>query len=186
MKLSRCPVCHTNLHLDALIQDQAGRELLSDVSSMPDFVSRPMLAYLSLFRPAKSDLSNSRALRLMREVTDMFKVDHLLASALSESVGKLREKRQQTNDVKPLANHNYLKSVYKTLAAKNNIAYSEDQTTKGESAPAPKPDNSQWYVEQAQRMLKVGKDPLAADSTIADKLREMNWEPPHESTQKDR
>ncbi len=113
MKLSRCPVCHSNLYLDALIQDQAGRELLSDVSAMPDFVARPMLSYLSLFRPAKSDLSNSRALRLMREVTELFKVDHLLASALVESVGKLREKRQQTGDVKPLANHNYLKSVYK-------------------------------------------------------------------------
>ncbi|EHA6976909.1 hypothetical protein JMC50_005104, partial [Vibrio parahaemolyticus] len=63
MKLTRCPVCHTNLHLDALIQDQSGKELLGEVASLPDFVARPMLAYLSLFRPAKSDLSLSRTLR---------------------------------------------------------------------------------------------------------------------------
>ncbi|MBO0216912.1 hypothetical protein J0676_25935, partial [Vibrio sp. Vb2880] len=92
-----------------------GKELLGEVASLPDFVARPMLAYLSLFRPAKSDLSLSRTLRLLREVTEEYKADHVLASALVECVGKLREKRAQYNDTKPLANHNYLKQVYKTI-----------------------------------------------------------------------
>ncbi|MDG2881475.1 hypothetical protein P7M59_26635, partial [Vibrio parahaemolyticus] len=61
MKLSRCPVCHANLHLEALVQDDAGRELLGEVAKLPDFVAKPMLSYLGLFRPAKQDLSNARA-----------------------------------------------------------------------------------------------------------------------------
>lgn len=61
MKLCRCPICHSNITLDALIADDAGRELLSLVAQLPDFVARPMMGYISLFRPAKSDLSNSRA-----------------------------------------------------------------------------------------------------------------------------
>ncbi|MEZ8102122.1 hypothetical protein [Vibrio bivalvicida] len=181
MKLTRCPVCHTNLHLDALIQDQAGKELLADVSNMPDFVARPLLSYLSLFRPAKSDLSLSRTLRLMREVTDEYRTDHLLASALIECVQKLREKRTQFNDTKPLANHNYLKQVYKTLAVRNNLTldpHKHKHKHKGEVAQeTTKPDNSAWYIEQAERMVQVGQDPLAEGSTIAAKLRELNWRP---------
>ncbi|MGD8172163.1 hypothetical protein ACQEXU_10920 [Vibrio sp. TRT 21S02] len=177
MKLTRCPVCHTNLHLDALIQDQAGKELLADVSNMPDFVARPLLSYLSLFRPAKSDLSNSRALRLMREVTDEYRVDHLLATALIECVQKLREKRTQFNDTKPMANHNYLKQVYKTLAVRNNVQISEHKHKDDPAEVTTKPDNSAWYIEQAERMLNIGQDPLGEKSSIANKLREMNWSP---------
>ncbi len=177
MKLTRCPVCHTNLHLDALIQDQSGKELLSEVAALPDFVARPMLAYLSLFRPAKSDLSLSRTLRLLREVTEEYKADHVLASALVECVGKLREKRVQFNDSKPLANHNYLKQVYKTIAVRNNVAIPESKKVYEGTMPLEKPDHSAWYFEQAKRMQAAGQDPLGEKSAIANKLRELNWSP---------
>ncbi|EJE4209384.1 hypothetical protein PTB57_001502 [Vibrio parahaemolyticus] len=177
MKLTRCPVCHANLHLDALIQDQSGKELLGEVASLPDFVARPMLAYLSLFRPAKSDLSLSRTLRLLREVTEEYKADHVLASALVECVGKLREKRAQYNDTKPLANHNYLKQVYKTIAVRNNVAIPESKKVYEGTRPLEKPDNSAWYFEQAKRMQSLGQDPLGEKSTIADKLKELGWNP---------
>ena len=177
MKLTRCPVCHSNLHLDALIQDQAGKELLADIANMPDFVARPMLAYLSLFRPAKSDLSLSRTLRLLREVTDEYKADHVLASALVECVGKLREKRAQYNDTKPLANHNYLKQVYKTIAVRNNVVVPEYNKKWEGKAQETKPDNRAWYIEQAIRMVSVGQDPLGEKSPIAERLRELDWKP---------
>ncbi|MCG6405249.1 hypothetical protein K6U20_11510 [Vibrio fluvialis] len=85
MKLTRCPICHGNIHLDALIADDAGRELLAKVANLPDFIARPMLSYISLFRPVKSDLSNSRALRMIEEVTSEYKADHLLASRRTRS-----------------------------------------------------------------------------------------------------
>ncbi|ELJ8641933.1 hypothetical protein RUK84_002901 [Vibrio cholerae] len=176
MKLARCPVCHGNIHLDALIADDAGRELLAKVANLPDFIARPMLSYISLFRPVKSDLSNSRALRLIEEVTSEYKADHLLASALIECVTKLREKRQLHGEQKPLANHNYLKSVYKTLAVKNNVTV-QVASEKGVKQETAKPDDSAWYFQQAKRMQAAGQDPLGEKSTIAAKLRELNWTP---------
>ncbi|EOB9552171.1 hypothetical protein ACIX9V_000031 [Vibrio vulnificus] len=174
MKLCRCPICHSTLNLDALIADEAGRELLAVVAKMPDFIARPMMSYITLFRPLKSDLSNSRALRLIEEVLAEYKPDHLLASALIECTTKLREKRQQLGDDKPLANHNYLKSVYKTLAVKNNVAIAA--APKAQAQPA-QPDNSAWYIQRANQMVAQGKDPLAETSPIAAKLRELNWSP---------
>ncbi|KFE96068.1 hypothetical protein [Vibrio parahaemolyticus] len=172
MKLCRCPICHSNLHLDALISDDAGRELLAAVAKMPDFIARPMMSYITLFRPLKSDLSNSRALRLIEEVLAEHKADHLLASALIECTTKLREKRVLMGDEKPLANHNYLKSVYKTLAVKNNVAVAA--SPKAQAEPV-QPDNSAWYIQRANQMLAQGKDPLAETSPIAAKLRELGW-----------
>ena len=31
MKLCRCPVCHTSIHLDAMVNDEAARELLDTI-----------------------------------------------------------------------------------------------------------------------------------------------------------
>lgn len=174
MKLTRCPVCHSQISLDALVADDSGRELLAKVASLPDFVARPMLEYLGLFRPAKSDLSLTRTLRLLTEVTDEFRADHVLASALVECVNKLREKRIQYSDTKPLANHNYLKQVYQTTAVRNNVAVKATSAS-GEKQETTKPDDSDWYIQQAKRMQAAGQDPLGEQSAIASKLRELNW-----------
>jgi hypothetical protein len=177
MKLTRCPCCHANITLDALIADDAGRDLLAEVAKLPDFVARPMMSYLTLFRPAKSDLSNSRALRILLEVTQEFRADHLLASSLVECVNKLREKRLLHNDSKPLANHNYLKQVYKTIAVRNNVHVNDHAHKPSEQAETQKPDDSAWYYQQAERMQRLGQDPLGGSSAIAKRLRELNWSP---------
>ena len=71
MKLSRCPVCHSNLHLDALTNDEAAKEILSMLAPMDGGFARALVAYIALFRPAKSDLSFSRALKLSKEVLQL-------------------------------------------------------------------------------------------------------------------
>lgn len=177
MKLARCPVCHSHLHLDALVQDDAGRELLVEVAKLPDFVAKPMLSYLGLFRPAKSDLSNARALKLLREVQAEYRADHVLASALVETVSKLREKRTQFSDAKPLANHNYLKQVFTSVSAKVGTSVPSGKRASAERTPEPKPAiDTAWYEEQAKRLIRAGQDPLK--STIAATLKEIGWQPP--------
>lgn len=173
MKLSRCPVCHSHLYLDALVQDDAGRELLAEVAKLPDFVAKPMVAYLGLFRPAKSDLSNTRAVKLIRQMLEEFSADHLLGSALADTVAKLREKRQN-GDSRPLTNHNYLKQVYQFLAVKNGemkVARKAGEKALQESQQA---INANWYFEQAERMQRMGQNPMT--STIASKLQELGWQ----------
>jgi hypothetical protein len=174
MKLTRCPICHSNIHLDALVSDDAGRELLGEVANLSDIVARPMLAYIGLFRPAKQDLTNARALKLIREVLEAYRADHVLASALTETVQKIREKRGKYSDVKPLTNHNYLKQVYQSLATKLGGSPEGKAAATAEQA---KPDDSDWYFEQAKRMQRAGQDPLGERSAIAKRLKELNWLP---------
>lgn len=114
MKLGRCPVCHSHLHLDALIQDEAGSELLGLLSGLGRPLARPLVQYLALFRPAKSDLSNARALKLAQETLAIADRDSLVA-ALQDTVRSLHEKRQRGEN-HPLKNHNYLRQVLASVA----------------------------------------------------------------------
>lgn len=114
MKLCRCPICHSDIHLEALVEDEAGRELLGKISQLTHECAKPMVNYLGLFKPAKSNLNNARALKLLNEVLALYPCSLLLAHALSETVQSVRKKRQNGQNSEPLTNHNYLKSVYET------------------------------------------------------------------------
>ncbi|MGR6980832.1 hypothetical protein ACUHGC_05340 [Testudinibacter sp. P27/CKL/0425] len=118
MKLARCPVCHSDIHLDQLLEDEAGRDLLRIITETKYEVARPLVSYIALFRPAKSALSNSRAVKLMNEVLAMYQPSHLLAHALSETVAAVQKKCRDHSNCTPLANHEYLKQVYKTAEPK--------------------------------------------------------------------
>lgn len=118
MKLCRCPICHSDINLDQLLEDDAGRELLGVVSGLKSEVARPLVNYIALFRPTKSALSNSRAVKLIREVLDMYPQTPLLAHALNETVQSVTKKRREQSNVAQLTNHNYLKQVYDSQAPK--------------------------------------------------------------------
>ena len=120
MKLGRCPICRTHLHLDALVQDDAGRDVLAALAKLDKRLARPLVSYISLFRPEKSDLSLSRTAKLITETQALHNNPACLAKALSETVQALTAKRQQQlgfgQTPKPLANHNYLKQVLNTIS----------------------------------------------------------------------
>lgn len=118
MQLSRCPICHSRIHLDALIQDEAGRELLGIVTRLPDRLRMALVTYLGLFRPATRDLANDRALRLGNETLALCEDQARLATALQETVQSMR-KKQDEGTFKPLSNHRYLLSVLDTVASQS-------------------------------------------------------------------
>jgi len=138
MRLGRCPVCHAHLHLDALVQDEAGRELLGLCATLPDDLGRALVGYLGLFRPAKSDLANDRALRLAREVLALDQDTARLAWALPETVESLRAKGESRR----MTNHNYLKRVLERAASDAHgatvarIARDEKRATKTKTEAA--------------------------------------------------
>lgn len=135
MKLSRCPVCHSSLHLDALVQDQAGRELLAMVAKLNTPFASVSLAYLGLFRPAKSDLSNGRALKLLTDVLGMSKNEHALTQALDQTVTNITANRRESGDSKPLGNHNYLKKVLTSIPGWDMNASQYHEISKPNSKP---------------------------------------------------
>ncbi len=110
MKLNRCPVCHSHIDLLALVEDEAGRDLLKQVAGFEAWLSPPLLSYIALFKPAKSDLNNARSLKLLQDVLALHSNRKLLALACDVTVQKIRASRQ-TGNAKPLRDHNYLKSV---------------------------------------------------------------------------
>ncbi|BFU65362.1 hypothetical protein [Rodentibacter abscessus] len=114
MKLCRCPVCHSDINLDQLLEDDAGRELLGLITELKYGVARPLVSYIALFRPQKSALSNARAVKLMRDVLALFPPSQLLAHSLSETVNAVQKKRRESKNLAPLANHSYLKQVMET------------------------------------------------------------------------
>lgn len=114
MKLCRCPICHSDLTLEAMVEDDAGRELLATIATMSHGCGRFAAAYLGLFKPAKSALSNSRALKILRDLLELYPCSNLLAHSLSETVEQVRKNRREGGRVEPLANHNYLKKVYES------------------------------------------------------------------------
>lgn len=107
MNLGRCPVCHSHISLEAIVQDDAGRELLALLAALDADLARPLVAYIGLFRPEKQDLRNLRALQLARDVLAMPATSpQQRAAALAETVESLRAKAGP-----PLKNHNYLRRV---------------------------------------------------------------------------
>ena len=138
MRLTRCPICHSRISLEALVQDEAGRELLALVARLDTLTG----AALGLFRSASRDLANERALKLARETLGMTIDTARLAIALSETVEALRGKPRQ-----PLKNHNYLTKVLESVQARPVIAHTEQ----GAVAPRSKAGQACMTLEHLKR-----------------------------------
>lgn len=125
MQLGRCPICHSRLQLEALVQDEAGRKLLALVARLDTQTGAALVSYLGLFRSASRDLANERALRLANEALGLVPASDTtrLTIALSETVEALRGRPPRQS----LKNHNYLKKVLETV------------TQRGERLPAGPP-----------------------------------------------
>lgn len=167
MKLCRCPICHSDIHLETLTEDESGRELLGKISLLTHGVAQPMVA-LGLFKPAKSNLSNSRALKLLTEVLELYPCSLLLAQALSETVASIRKKRQQSlqngQKIEPLTNHNYLKSVYETQ--KPNFAVVRTGKNQSEEVKAQQAEDEKRRsaIQYIQRYVDLGHEDTVKDS----------------------
>lgn len=109
MQLNRCPVCHSRIGLEQLVQDEAGRELLTLIAKQDQMIGMVLVTYIGLFRSKSRDLANDRALRLAGEALELAPKEQLL-TAMVQVVESMRAKQQQ-GSFKPLANHNYLKRV---------------------------------------------------------------------------
>ncbi|HAS8353821.1 TPA: hypothetical protein I7721_22410 [Vibrio vulnificus] len=147
MKIGRCPVCHSDFHLDAILEDDAARRLLAKLTDLQYGCARHLVAYIGLFRREKNNLSNSRALKLAEEVLEQYPANRVLSHALSETVERIREKRAK-GDVKPLANHNYLKTVYES----SKQVFSQSSNVKSrEKEQASGSDSRDAYFRQMQQ-----------------------------------
>lgn len=156
MKLCRCPICHSDLTLEALVEDEAGRELLKAITELTAGCSRPMVAYLGLFKPVKSTLSNSRALRILQSLLEIYPCSNVLAKALSDTVEQVRRNRRESGRVEPLANHNYLKKVYESVKPQFAVVQNEGGR-KEKSQEAIEANKKHDAIQYVERMRLLGQ-----------------------------
>jgi hypothetical protein len=129
-----CPCCHAHVPLEAALQDEAGRELVGMLAAMQPELARVLVHYIGYFRPAKQQLGWGRALRLVREATNLCVMAPPLVWALNETARVLDEKRAQPG-WKPLGNHNYLKRVLESVP--EHLLQSPPATPGGATPPVP-------------------------------------------------
>ena len=115
---TRCPCCHTTFTLEHAMEDESLREMRAILADLPREVSRPLVAYIGLFRGKTRAMAYERQLRIMREALALATDTLVVGAALSDTVEAIRTKRDTGEDTRPLRNHNYLKRVVETLGAR--------------------------------------------------------------------
>lgn len=71
-----CPNCRASMSLDVVLADDAPREALAaiiDAHPAGDSFVKPMLRYVGLFAPPKSQMSHSRMATLIRELAPLIR-----------------------------------------------------------------------------------------------------------------
>ncbi|MGE4406065.1 hypothetical protein [Pseudomonas sp.] len=136
-----CPCCHAKYSLDAALEGEAAGEL-QVILAQAGPLSRPLVAYLGMFRSKSRALSFDRAVKLARDVLELGADPRALAAALGETVEALRQKRD-AGQVKPLTNHNYLKRVLESVADRAGHLPESAPADSREIAPAPRGKRAQ-------------------------------------------
>lgn len=169
-----CPNCCESYPIDAGFADDDGKRLAALFAGMEPVLGRAVIGYLRLFRPAKSALRTSRAIRLVEELLDLVRpgtvcrdernglrrpappavwaagIEQLLAAP-----GKLQL---------PLSNHHYLRAVVHGLA--DQVDASAERTKEadlragtrrsGPSAAAPRETPLQAQLAYLREQLRIG------------------------------
>lgn len=124
-----CPVCNARYALEAALSDADARRAVAAAGRLPSQVAELALAYIGLFRPAKSALSWRRAARLLDELREMVEAGGIRRrgrawkagvndfSAALETVLSRRDKLTL-----PLKNHGYLEEVLVGIVDKSESA----------------------------------------------------------------
>jgi hypothetical protein len=115
MHLTTCPICHSAIDLLSLVEDEASSELLGEVSKIESWLAPNVLLYLGLFKPGKSKLNNSRALKLLKETLALSSNTRLFLKACEATVLNIRQARK-TQTAKPFKDHAYLIRVIDSMA----------------------------------------------------------------------
>ena len=119
-----CPGCGMICGAEAWANDTLQRETFAVVVQLPQPLPEVAFAYLSLFRPAKSSLSWSKAKRVAKELAKLVSTRHIQvdsrparpcpATVWKQAIDDMMDRRDRLS--RPLKNHNYLRQVAYDMA----------------------------------------------------------------------
>ncbi len=126
MTQATCPHCAFQAEIEAFFADDEGKRLAAVVSELPPECGRAVLAYLRLFKPAKTGLRTARAVKLAREVLALVAAGSVCKdersglrrpaspSMWAQGIEQMLAQRDRLS--LPLESHGYLRAVVFGLA----------------------------------------------------------------------
>jgi len=127
-----CPECGAQAHISAMFAEDDGKRLAMVAAGLPPELGRAVLAYLGLFKPAKTALRLARAVKLAQEVADLVAAGSVCkdersgvrrpASPAQWVAGIEQMLAQRSGLSLPLESHGYLRAVVFGLADKADAA----------------------------------------------------------------
>lgn len=119
----RCPGCGLKAGAEAFGNDAVARDFVVEMGKLPSPLPAVLLSYLAFFRPEKTDMAWSKALRLTKELAALaakrsVQYGHNPARPCPPSLWAHAIEKMLGNDTikRPLPNHNYLIKVAWGLA----------------------------------------------------------------------
>ncbi len=141
MKLGHCPVCRTELTLEAVLADEVMGEIATITHGMDKLDKATVVQYLNLFRTAKQHrITNIKALDLLRKALDQFDDHPRMFEAMRKAVEAQYSKAQKGGTIKPLklddkGRHAYLVPIYENTPSPVPAQHSGAVVAEAQSAP---------------------------------------------------
>lgn len=125
MKLT-CPSCGAEYPIEAGLLEDDGKRLAAILGEMEPTLARAAISYLRLFKPTKTALRTTRAIKLLQELLALVRVGTVCRdergglrrpAPIAAWVAGIEQMLQQPGRLQlPLSNHNYLRQVVYGLA----------------------------------------------------------------------
>lgn len=186
-----CPHCAFQAEIEAFFADDEGKRLAAVVAELPAECGRAVLAYLRLFKPAKTGLRTARAVKLAREVVALVAAGTVCKdersgvrrptspSMWAQGIEQMLAQRDRLT--LPLETHGYLRAVVFGLADSADAAAERQRETDarvgkhlrdGSEKPAPTPvetklQNALAYIAQQVHMGMMTSDEAEAERAKA-------------------
>lgn len=118
-----CPSCGATHSAEAWENDVKIRQALQAACALPPQVSKVVLGYLGLFRPAQRALSWSKSLKIINDLSALIAPGHIQVQGKPArpcpphiwAMG-IEQMVARTDLQRPMKNHNYLRSIVWQLA----------------------------------------------------------------------
>lgn len=123
-----CPDCGAQGHVSAFFADEDGKRFASVLAGMQPELGRATIAYLGLFKPAKTALRMARAVKIAQELDALANAGAVCrderggvrraCSPTTWAAGIEQMLQQRAVLTLPIENHNYLRAIVFGLADK--------------------------------------------------------------------